>query len=86
VVELRSELRGGEVVLRVTDHGPGIPTHEQALVFEPFHGSGTGLGLAITRGFVEVNGGRVWIESPPDRGTTFALAFPAVPAPEKVRT
>jgi two-component system sensor histidine kinase KdpD len=86
VVELRSELRGGEVVLRVTDHGPGIPAHEQALVFEPFHGSGTGLGLAITRGFVEVNGGRVWIESPPDRGTTFALAFPAVPAPEKVRT
>jgi two-component system sensor histidine kinase KdpD len=86
VVELRSELRGGEVVLRVTDHGPGIPTHEQALVFEPFHGSGTGLGLAIVRGFVEVNGGRVWIESPPDRGTTFALAFPAVPAPEKVRT
>jgi two-component system sensor histidine kinase KdpD len=86
VVELRSELRGGEVVLRVTDHGPGIPTHEQALVFEPFHGSGTGLGLAIARGFVEVNGGRVWIESPPDRGTTFALAFPAVPAPEKVRT
>jgi two-component system sensor histidine kinase KdpD len=86
VVELRSELRGGEVVLRVTDHGPGIPAHEQALVFEPFHGSGTGLGLAIVRGFVEVNGGRVWIESPPDRGTTFALAFPAVPAPEKVRT
>lgn len=86
VVELRSELRGGEVVLRVTDHGPGIPPHEQALVFEPFHGSGTGLGLAIARGFVEVNGGRVWIESPPDRGTTFALAFPAVPTPEKVRT
>jgi two-component system sensor histidine kinase KdpD len=86
VVELRSELRGGEVVLRVTDHGPGIPAHEQALVFEPFHGSGTGLGLAIARGFVEVNGGRVWIESPPDHGTTFALAFPAVPAPEKVRT
>ena len=86
VVEMRSEFREGDVVVRITDHGPGIPAHEQALVFDPFHGSGTGLGLAIVRGFVEVNGGRVWIESPPERGTTFALAFPAVRAQEPVRS
>src|SRR5213083_1648872 len=41
-VEMRVEPGAREVVLRVTDHGPGIPAQEQALVFEPFHGSGTG--------------------------------------------
>jgi K+-sensing histidine kinase KdpD len=85
-VEMRADPGEGEVVLRITDHGPGIPTHERDLVFEPFHGSGTGLGLAITRGFVELNGGRIWIESPPGRGTTFALAFPTVRRPERVAT
>jgi K+-sensing histidine kinase KdpD len=85
-VEMRVEPGTREVVLRVTDHGPGIPAQEQTLVFEPFHGSGTGLGLAITRGFVELNGGRIWIESPAGRGTTFALAFPTVRGAERVAT
>jgi hypothetical protein len=67
-------------VLRITDHGPGIPAHEQARVFEPFHGSGTGLGLAIARGFVELNGGRDLGRVAAGHGTTFALAFPAVRA------
>jgi K+-sensing histidine kinase KdpD len=85
-VEMRADPGEREVVLRITDHGPGIPAHEHDLVFEPFHGTGTGLGLAITRGFVELNGGRIWIESPPGRGTTFALAFPTVRRPERVAT
>jgi two-component system sensor histidine kinase KdpD len=83
---MRVEPGARDVVLRVTDHGPGIPAQEQALVFEPFHGSGTGLGLAITRGFVELNGGRIWIESPTGRGTTFAVAFPTVRGAERVAT
>ena len=37
---------------------------------------GSGLGLAIVRGFVEANGGRVWVESLPHQGTTFALELP----------
>jgi two-component system sensor histidine kinase KdpD len=53
-------------------------------VFEPFYRAGTdrtghrgsGLGLAIVRGFVEANGGRVWVESLPNQGTTFALELP----------
>jgi two-component system sensor histidine kinase KdpD len=85
-VEMRVEPGAREVVLRVTDHGPGIPAPEQTLVFEPFHGSGTGLGLAIARGFVELNGGRIWIESPAGRGTTFALAFPTVRGAQRVAT
>ena len=85
-VELRAESAGPEVILRITDHGPGIARDERASIFEPFHGSGSGLGLAIARGFVQLNGGRLWIESDPGRGTTFALAFPAVRAVERLGT
>jgi two-component system, OmpR family, sensor histidine kinase KdpD len=50
-------------------------------VFEPFYTAGdgdhgSGLGLSIARGFVEVNGGRVWAESLAGQGTTFVIEFP----------
>jgi K+-sensing histidine kinase KdpD len=83
-VEMRAESGDGQVVVRISDHGPGIPAQEQARAFEPFHGVGTGLGLAIARGFVQLNGGRIWVESEPGHGTTFAVAFPAVRARERV--
>jgi K+-sensing histidine kinase KdpD len=83
-VEMRAESIGGEVIVRIADHGPGIPAHEQRRVFEPFHGVGTGLGLAIARGFVELNGGRIWVESEVGHGTTFAVAFPSVRIREQV--
>ena len=71
-------------MVRVVDRGPGIPPAQQERVFEPFYTAGTqrtghrgsGLGLAIVRGFVEANGGRVWVESLPHQGTTFALELP----------
>jgi two-component system sensor histidine kinase KdpD len=85
-VEMRAETTGDEVLLRITDHGPGIAEDEQALVFEPFHGSGTGLGLAIAHGFVHQNGGRLRVESAAGRGTTFVLAFPAVRTAERVQS
>jgi two-component system sensor histidine kinase KdpD len=91
-VEMRAEVARSEVVLRITDHGPGIPRDEQTLIFEPFRrgtsgdqGRGSGLGLAIARGFVQLNGGRLWVESEPGRGTTFALAFLAVRTADRVR-
>ena len=43
--------------------------------------AGAGLGLAIARGFAEANGGRVWAESRPGQGTSFALALPVAEAP-----
>jgi K+-sensing histidine kinase KdpD len=83
-VEMRAESGADQVVVRIRDHGPGIPADEQARVFEPFHGVGTGLGLAIARGFVQLNGGRIWVESDAGHGTTFAVAFPSVRAREQV--
>lgn len=85
-VELLAEAEGDEVILRVVDHGPGIAHAEQSLIFEPFHGTGSGLGLAIARGFVQLNGGNLSIESDPGSGATFVLAFPAAPAAERVGT
>jgi len=74
----------GDVVVRVADSGPGIPPSEQRRIFEPFTRAagdvgerGSGLGLSITRGFVHVNGGRVWVESEPGRGSTFVVSLPA---------
>ena len=69
------------------DRGPGIPKAQQERIFEPFYRSGTdatghrgsGLGLAIVRGFVEANGGRVWVESLPDQATTFVVELPVTP-------
>jgi two-component system sensor histidine kinase KdpD len=70
--------------VRIVDQGPGIHPAEQERVFLPFYRSadappghhGSGLGLAIAKGFVEVNGGRIAIESTPGQGTSVVVEFP----------
>ncbi|MCW2965552.1 MAG: integral rane sensor signal transduction histidine kinase [Actinomycetia bacterium] len=77
-----------EAIVRVVDQGPGLPEAELERVFEPFYRgnrpSGAGLGLAIARGFAEANGGRVWAESRPGQGATFALALPIAEVPAEL--
>ena len=79
-----------EAIVRVVDQGPGLAEAELERVFEPFYRRraddrrGAGLGLAIARGFAEANGGRVWAESRPGQGTTFALALPVVEVPAEL--
>lgn len=63
----------------------GMPPYIQARATEPFFttkepGRGTGLGLAMAHGFAEQSGGRLEIESVPDRGTTIRMLFPKVEA------
>ena len=87
-VSVRARDVGSRVLVRVVDRGPGVPPAQLERIFEPFHRTGTddtghrgaGLGLAITRGFVEVNGGRVWVESLPGQGTAFVVELPLDPA------
>ncbi len=89
-VDVRAIVDGGEVVVSVTDHGPGLEREDREAIFEPFRvGSGagergSGLGLAIARGFASLNGGRLWVQSTPGRGATFSLALPAVEIESKV--
>jgi two-component system sensor histidine kinase KdpD len=81
-VQVRVTATRAEVIVRVVDQGPGIPEPELERIFEPFYRRsgervGAGLGLAIARGFAQANGARLWAESRPDQGATFALALPA---------
>jgi two-component system, NtrC family, sensor histidine kinase GlrK len=74
------------VEIRVSDTGIGIPPEELERIFNKFyqcpqHQSqrerGTGLGLAIARHIVEAHGGRIWVESQLNKGSTFILLLPA---------
>ncbi len=80
VVSARRE--GGEVVLAVTDDGPGIPPENLERVFQPFFttkapGKGTGLGLSVCYGIVTGWGGRIEADSHPGKGTEFTIRVPA---------
>ena len=82
VLTLRGDAQGATVT--VADNGPGVPAHEQALVFEKFRQGGdglnrpqgTGLGLPICRQIVEHYGGRIWLQSDPGQGATFGYTLP----------
>jgi len=79
---------GDELVISITDEGPGIKPSDLARVFEKFYRggradgrkAGTGLGLSICKGLVEAMGGKIEAQSPAvkRRGTRIILRFPAV--------
>jgi len=74
----------GEVVVAVSDRGPGIATDQLASVFDPFFttkANGMGIGLAVSRTIIEAHGGRIWPENNPDRGATFRFTLPVAEAP-----
>jgi len=83
-VSVRARVIRERIRVLISDQGPGIPASEHERIFLPFyrvpgssaHDSSSGLGLAITRGFLELNGGRVRVESTPPAGTTFVVEFP----------
>jgi len=86
IVHLRAGRVDGVVQVSVIDSGPGIAPADQERIFEEFDQGGTrradahegtGLGLALARQFVELHGGRLWVESTPGRGSVFNFTLPA---------
>ena len=82
-VEVLARADGDEVVVTVRDTGVGIAREDQARIFEAFQRGdrrasveGTGLGLTLSKRFVELHGGRMWVESAVGVGSTFGFAIP----------
>ncbi len=84
-VEIRAEREGEWLLYRVSDTGIGIAPDQLDNLFTEFRQAdptvasefgGTGLGLSITKKFVELHGGRIWVESEPGKGSTFFFTVP----------
>jgi signal transduction histidine kinase len=86
-VAIKAEANNGSFHVSVRDTGPGISSADQARLFQEFQQAdnaitkkkgGTGLGLAISKRIIEMHGGRIWVESQPGRGSTFAFTLPVI--------
>ena len=80
-IVVRTSLKGGNVLLAVEDHGPGIPADEQERIFDAgvrldTRRPGTGLGLAVVRAIAEAHRGALSVQSTPGRGAMFTLQLP----------
>ncbi len=82
---IRARREPGNIVVSVADTGTGIAAADQQRVFEPFQQAdnslrrqygGSGLGLSISKRFVEMHGGKMWLESEVGVGTTFCFSLP----------
>ncbi|MCC6272520.1 MAG: HAMP domain-containing histidine kinase [Deltaproteobacteria bacterium] len=89
LIGVRSSRHGDMLKVCVYDHGIGIGSQDQDLIFEDFRQAdgeltrsygGTGLGLAIAKKIVERHGGRIWVESKKGEGSQFFFTLPLKPA------
>lgn len=84
-VEISAQAKNGVLTLEITDYGAGIPSEEQARIFERFYRSpsvkdqipGSGLGLSITHGIVRAHNGELTVSSRPGE-TTFRITLPVL--------
>jgi two-component system phosphate regulon sensor histidine kinase PhoR len=88
-IRVRAVRRDKEVVLTISDNGPGIPHHEQSRIFEKFYRvvdpalpdvEGTGLGLAMVHHIVRAHRGRITVQSDIGKGAAFHIVLPAAGA------
>ena len=78
-LRLRSRGDDGKVIVEIVDTGSGLTPEECERIFTPYYTSkqhGTGLGLAIVQSVVSDHGGRISVQSEPERGTTFVIELP----------
>ncbi|MFK8138656.1 MAG: nitrogen regulation protein NR(II) [Bdellovibrionales bacterium] len=77
-LDISSEYEKGIIRVKVKDYGMGMSDKVKARLFEPFHttkAKGTGLGLATTHKILENHSAKVFVESEPEKGTTFTIEF-----------
>lgn len=80
-VTLSAAQAGDEMIVSVTDKGPGIAPGDEKKVFEKFYRgktgtAGSGLGLSICDGIIKIHGGRIWAENLPGGGAKFSFTLP----------
>ena len=86
-VKLLATPQDSQVLFQVSDDGTGIPADNMSHIFDNFWQArksdrrGVGLGLAIAKTLVEAQGGKIWVESQVDHGSTFSFSLPAVSVP-----
>lgn len=82
-IKVFAQEKGGQVITGVSDKGTGISEEEQDRVFEPFERlgktarQGLGLGLVVCKRLVEAQGGQIWVDSEPGKGSTFYFSLPS---------
>jgi signal transduction histidine kinase len=89
-IGIHASKTNGTVEISVSDTGIGIPPDDQTTIFEEFRQvggdyaqkkEGTGLGLTLAKKFVELHGGKIWVESEVGKGSTFTFTLPEKPLP-----
>ena len=80
-IHIQSSVEHGQIVLRFSDTGSGIPPEVLPRIFDPFFttrevGSGTGLGLTVSRDIITAHGGTIGVSSVLNKGTTFTIHLP----------
>jgi two-component system sensor histidine kinase KdpD len=88
-IKIAAEASGDQLLVTITDDGPGVPQAQREAIFEKFtRGSresatpGVGLGLAISRAIVEAHRGRIWVDDSAGRGARFCFTLPLGTPPE----
>lgn len=85
-IEIETNVTSGinrEIMIQISDNGPGIPKHLLGRIFDPFVSTkksdeGTGLGLSISYGIVEKLGGHIEVASEESNGVTFTICLPVM--------
>jgi two-component system, OmpR family, phosphate regulon sensor histidine kinase PhoR len=85
-VTVKASMEANQVIIQITDQGPGIPIADQPFIFDKFYRAsnvppdtaGSGLGLAIVQSIVQSHEGRIWVRSTLGEGASFTVVLPVI--------